>query len=603
MKTKEITIINPINHEAQGEPNSPVQKGTITMNEKIKDYETQAPRATIFGKGLENYRPEYNSNVILCGPSGCGKTTTQIVPAILSFSGNYIVSDVKSSLSKLLTPEFEKNGYTVQTLDFCDMMKNSCSWNPLDDIHMTEDGIYDEQEIMKLAAQICPVEGHDPYWDINARTIIQSLIELVLEYEEVPEKRNLATVELASRLLADTLYETEDQKCELRKFFEECYEKDNRSLAYRTFSSYSAITSNDKTWPCFIMSVKKALFNFASKGFNKLFSGGNKLDFDKFCSQKSCLFINISDTSRDADKIIGLFYNNLFRKLFEIADKKPDGRLPRPLSIIIDDFASFKIENLPGIISTVRSRNIAVTLAFQSITQLDSLYNSFDARTILNNSTMVYMSGRDPETCAYVSQCSNKPLNAIIEMPTDKLCVLGYGQSAIFADKEPPALYLELLEKHRAAETANAVQKSPDSGQKPTAQKSAERRTPRVNSSQYRATARVEVVRNTTPDTLRLRIPSSLLTEMTVKGTVKYRFVFVSSFKDDGSPVFSSILIDCDQLRFDDGSKCMIDLGEAGKTYLLRTDERNAGSITASDVISAYDVNRERYISYIKSHD
>lgn len=193
-----------------------------------------------------------------------------VIPSILRMQGNYIVTDVKSSLSKLLTPELERNGYDVLTLDFCDL-NNSCGWNPLADIPLDEDGHYDEQEIMKIAAALCPIETDDPYWDITARNVVESLIALVLE-NEAPEKRNLSTVEIASRMLGDMC---KNSKSDLRVLFDRCYDRDPDSFAYRKYMSYYDVINVDRTWGCILISVQKALTGFSARGYQKMFGRGD----------------------------------------------------------------------------------------------------------------------------------------------------------------------------------------------------------------------------------------------------------------------------------------------------------------------------------------
>ncbi len=586
------------NIEAQAARDAAVRKGTYNMDKNLTAapaYKApEAPSAIIPAKGLEDYRAAFNSNYIILGPSGCGKSTGVVIPSILRMQGNYIVTDVKSSLSKLLTPELEKNGYNVQTLDFCDL-NSSCGWNPLADIPLDEDGHYDEQEIMKMAAELCPIETDDPYWDVTARNVIESLIGLVLETEK-PENRNLAMVEVAGRLLGGMCKNSES---DLRKLFDRCYERDHDSFAYRKYRSFYDVTNVDRTWGCIIISVQKALAGFSAKGFRNMFSRKDDLfDVEKFCSGRSCLFVNISDISRDADRVVGLFCNSLFRNLYDTADRRPDGRLPIPLNIILDDFASgFRIENFPGIISTARSRNIAVSLAFQSITMLDALYNPYNARTILNNCSIIYMGGRDTETAAYVSQASNKPLSAIMEMPVDKVCVLGFGHPAIFADKEPPTVYAELLER-RAAEAKRSLPKPSGESRRSAPAANTKDRARKNNSGRHSGARRAEA----TVPPISLEVPASLVKERIMpNGDTMYSFTFTLGFMDNNDPLVGSILLKKSKVSFsDDRRTCTLDLGFPGKVYRLSHGGHNAGTISAVDVKVGFENNRSRYLDYIR---
>lgn len=184
------------------------------------------------------------------------------------------------------------------------------------------------------------------------------------------------------------------------------------------------------------------------------------------------------------------------------------------------------------------------------------------------------MGGRDTETATYVSQTSNKPLNTIMEMPVDKVCVLGFGHPAIFADKEPPTKYAELLER-RAAE-AKRIKKN--------------------TSGSRKAAHSGSVV-----PPLSVEVPASLVQKKIMPdGDTMYSFTFTVGFMND-SPLIGSILLKDSKVSFsDDKRTCKLDLGFPGKVYKLRHGGHNAGLMSAIDIKVGYENNRTRYIDYIK---
>ena len=90
-----------------------------------------------------------------------------------------------------------------------------------------------------------------------------------------------------------------------------------------------------------------------------------------------------------------MFYAQAFKQLFEFAESRSSGRLPIPVHVLCDDFATgSRILNFPEFISIFREKGISVTLLVQSESQIESMYSPEDATTIINNcDTYLYMGG------------------------------------------------------------------------------------------------------------------------------------------------------------------------------------------------------------------
>ena len=83
---------------------------------------------------------------------------------------------------------------------------------------------------------------------------------------------------------------------------------------------------------------------------------------------RMAVFLNVSDTDRSMDRLTNLFYAQALHELCESADHYPDPRLPVPVRIYLDDFATnVYIPDFDKIISVIRSREIYVSVILQSI--------------------------------------------------------------------------------------------------------------------------------------------------------------------------------------------------------------------------------------------
>lgn len=143
----------------------------------------------------------------------------------------------------------------------------------------------------------------------------------------------------------------------------------------------------------------------------------------------------------------------IFKSLFEYADLQPDGRLPIPLELVCDDFASGgRIVNFPDLISVLRERNMSVTLLLQSETQLASMYGANQAATIINNcNTYVYMGGMDLKTAMNISTRANLPLEDILALPVGAEIVCRIGRRPLKTKRYPileSPIYQETLEDY-----------------------------------------------------------------------------------------------------------------------------------------------------------
>lgn len=160
-----------------------------------------------------------------------------------------------------------------------------------------------------------------------------------------------------------------------------------------------------------------------------------RVSFRELGNKKVALFITTSPMNKTHQNYVNILYADMFRELFEKAERSLDFRLKVPVHIICDDFAcGSRIKGFEEYISIFRSAGISVTLLLQSETQLVSMYGEYEATTIINNcDTYVYMGGMDIATCQHISQRMNKPLHEVMAMPREKVVVFRRGDKPYVA--------------------------------------------------------------------------------------------------------------------------------------------------------------------------
>ncbi len=128
----------------------------------------------------------------------------------------------------------------------------------------------------------------------------------------------------------------------------------------------------------------------------------DELELDAFGDpdRKQALFLVCHDTDDTYDFMTAVITHLTIKFSCENAYRKYGGRLPRQLQMVFDEFANAGVlPNFPRTIAVVRSRNIAITICVQSMSQATKNYSQEDATTIQNNcSTLAFLAGSDEKT-------------------------------------------------------------------------------------------------------------------------------------------------------------------------------------------------------------
>lgn len=379
-----------------------------------------------------------NLNRLLVGPSGSGKTSQLVadIADMLDNNESMVIADTKKSLYKMIASDLEEKGYDVNLIDFVSPENSTIGYNPLDTIHINSEGEINHLDINSLSDILVPLdEPRDSFWVNSARDITGAAIGYVMETFNGRDKDFYSALEVLSKIIrAD---KNDDSPLEFLKRHNRGYYDSYSAIRYRSFSS---VIKAENTWACVKNFASAYVTKFMTKEYKKLFGNDEKLDFKQLGRNKSVLFLNLSDTDRSTDRIVSLFYSQLFRTLVEEADGRPEGKLAVPVHIFLDDFASNTvISDFDKLISTVRSRQISVSLLIQSLSQLETIYTHPQALTIINNcGEMIFLGGTDFDTVNYVAaRCAVTP-ERIMALPRDKVICLEDGKRGEIFDRIPP---------------------------------------------------------------------------------------------------------------------------------------------------------------------
>lgn len=436
-----------------------------------------------------------NLNTLVIGGSGSGKTFSIVQPTLQrTNSGSLVISDPKGRLVKAYAPYFEKKGYRVRILDFIDPANSPVGFDPM---HWLK--AENEQEIMSVAsmmyygAQDGKVNKADPFWDQMAVQLLAGLMAFLLE-ECDEEEQTMASVGYLATLLdgsedaclgysrvrrqhkdpfaekirrprsrkEDTVvpevYESWVQGPVGMMFHDVAVRNRDEGITEDPFSlrCWKQVHAGaDKTIQSIYITLNSLLGRLSTKEMKAFSKNQERVIRQDLLLEKTVVFVKCSDVDPTLHFYANVFYSLLMKNLFERCDYFMDcSEHLHSVHFILDDFASsVYIKDMPLWISTMRERNISVTLIVQSATQLKAKYGEYDAHNIMANcDNMVYLRSNDYQSAEEFSLRLNIPAHEILNMPVGTEYVFCMGCEPLKTkrydmreDEEYQAVYCEKI--------------------------------------------------------------------------------------------------------------------------------------------------------------
>jgi len=386
----------------------------------------------ILAKGVivsdDTWETHLNNNDLIIGPSGSGKTRGYVIPNILQCNDSFIVTDTKGNLGRWLGPVLAGHGYMVELLDLSnyslegtgDPRVQPIGYNPFDFIDRDPaTGLANERQVMAMAKQLCPVEDYrQPFWDHIAKMLIEVLLTYVLDYLPKAE-RNMSSVAKLAASMGDNV---------VPELFDDQAFRDPASTFAAKWNMFKSSSGADKMYASICGIVGEKLNDFVFDKAFAIYNAEKRLDFKELSTNRTAVFITVSDTDRSADTMVNLLYSQALNQLCHIADSQKDSRLPVPVRLFLDDFATnCKIADFDNIIAVIRSREIYVSVILQDLTQLKSLYYTA-ASTIANNCDhWLYLGGQDTGTVETFAIKVGKTPETIMSLPLTRAYLFERG--------------------------------------------------------------------------------------------------------------------------------------------------------------------------------
>lgn len=376
-------------------------------------------------------RTETNNNVLVIGGPGTGKTRYFVKPNLMQLNANYFITDPKGTLIHDMGWVLEDAGYEIRTFDTIDFTR-SLHFNPIEYIKGEADTLRFVECLIRNTTGDDQHSG-DPFWENAEKLLYTALISYLLLH--CPEEDHSVPGLLSLLALADAREDDEDYMSPLDMLFHEIETGERlmrvaESTGYDISSREFQPASSGYAWvkvakplrpeDDFALASYKQFKVAAGKTLKSIMVSCNVrmkpfdiaemkelLAYDEMALDhlgdaraKVAVFCSMSDTDSTFDFVFALLMQQALDTLCEAALSRFSGALPRCVHFVFDEFANIgTIPDFERMITVTRSRNIAVSMICQSLSQLDENYGENNAATIMNAcDTLLYLGGKSADT-------------------------------------------------------------------------------------------------------------------------------------------------------------------------------------------------------------
>ena len=357
-------------------------------------------QATVIG--LNGRKHRRNLNVLVCGGSGSGKTRFYAKPNIMQANTSFVVLDPKGEILRDTGNLLKSKGYKIRVLDLINMSKSHC-YNPF--VYLKDDN-----DIQKLVTNIFKnttpkgSQTQDPFWDQAAMMLLLALV-FYLHYEAPVEEQNFPMVMEMIRA-GEVKEENEDFRSPLDYLFERLENRNPEHIAVKYYKNYRS--GSGKTLKSIQITLVSRLEKFNLDSLAGI-TQSDEMDLSNLGEEKTAVFAVIPDNDSSFNFIVGMLYTQLFQQLYYNADIVHGGNLPVHVHFVMDEFANVALpDEFDKLLSTMRSREISVSIIVQNLAQLKKLFEKEWESIVGNCDEFLYLGGNEQSTHEYVSKLLGK---------------------------------------------------------------------------------------------------------------------------------------------------------------------------------------------------
>lgn len=352
--------------------------------------------------GLDGRKHKRNLNVLVVGGSGSGKTRFYAKPNVMQANTSFVVLDPKGEILRDTGNLLKAKGYEIKVLDLINMHLSHC-YNPFAYLK-------DDKDVLKLVTNLIRnttpkgSNTNDPFWERSETALLEALI-LYLLYKAPKREQNFPMV-MEMIAAAEVREDDETYQSPLDELFERLEMREPEHLAVKQYNIFKLAAGKTAKSILIGLGVRLEKFNLST------LAGITTVDEMKLSSigeKKTALFAVIPDNDSSFNFIVGMLYTQLFQRLMYLADYKHGGRLLVHVHFVMDEFANVALpDEFDKLLSTMRSREISVSIILQNLAQLKALFKDTWESIVGNCDEFLYLGGNEQSTHKYVSELLGK---------------------------------------------------------------------------------------------------------------------------------------------------------------------------------------------------
>ncbi len=343
---------------------------------------------------------ERNRHMLIVSQPGGGKTQNFILPVLHSdiadTQRSLVVLDPKGELLPFVQAAAARlrPGQKVQVLNLTDRTA-SVGWNPLARLHSEctrrrtdlSSALHELASTLAWASEVRR-DSRDSIFFINASIqLIAGLCEGLLQ--GLGRKASLGHV-----------FELLQGSRQLLRNFTQRYQ---HTPGLTTFTAFLASGSQNAETVLADAQVRLACWRDQTVC---AVTGQDELDLQSLIEEPGILVIRMREAELDRLRpVINLLFTTLLQQLMREASEREGAELPRPVSLVIDEFAS-AVGRIPGFetsVNTLRGPRVSIVAAVQSLAQIRYIYGDAHESVLAGFNTKIFQPGLESIDAEYAS--------------------------------------------------------------------------------------------------------------------------------------------------------------------------------------------------------
>lgn len=348
-------------------------------------------------------------HVLMIGAAGVGKTAFWLYPCIeyaCASEMSFLSTDTKGDVMRNYGNIAQRYGYKVSVIDLRNPTRSNGNnllhlVNKYMDLYQSNPGtlVYKAkaEKYAKIISKTIILSGMDAasfgqnaYFYDAAEGLLTATILLVAEFCE-PKKRHIVSVfKIIQELLAPSQKKGKNQ-------FQQMMEMLPNDHKAKWFAG-AALNTAEQSMASVMSTALSRLNSFLDSELEQLLCFDTEIDAEKFCSEKSAIFVIMPEENPNTFFMISLIIQQLYREILAVADEQ-GGKLKNRCVFFCDEFGTLpKIESAEMMFSAARSRRLQIVPIIQSFSQLDKNYGKEGAEIIVDNTQLTLFGGFAPNS-------------------------------------------------------------------------------------------------------------------------------------------------------------------------------------------------------------